>query len=374
MVDEPNSTSRQDDSAGGRRAGVVALLRVASILVDPEGRIAGWNRAAEELFGHRAEVACGRTASGLLPAIEPRPETADPAPPGTGRRCDAFDTLDDLTQPDTAWAGTMAVIDREERLKDVLWWAYPLLEPGGRSLLALAADARPLRSSGPRIALGERLVPYAAAPAAGSARPHRVAAALGPAAADPAAPAALAAMLPIGSDERRQRLLAQVGAAGLPAIWVDSATRLPVMPYQSAGTGTARLVAGIGRRYPTPQQRVAQPRATGRPPEPSRPSAGLAGAGSDIELVTAHSDAAPGGVGSTIPGPREAVPAQTDGPTLGGTAIESAANGHPAAEPLVDGFTPPTDGPAHIDVPAPAAPPEGFAVLRGALRATSSRC
>ncbi|MFD0571075.1 PAS domain-containing protein [Kitasatospora gansuensis] len=144
MVDQPDSPPSADQPA------VVALVRLAVVLIDPDGRITYWSRAAEELFGHRAEVAFGRTASGLLPAVEPRPEPLLPRAGGAARRCDALDTLGDLTQTGPApWAGSMAVVDREERLRDVFWWAYPLTEPTGRGLLALAADARPLRAAAP---------------------------------------------------------------------------------------------------------------------------------------------------------------------------------------------------------------------------------
>ncbi|MEV4612278.1 SpoIIE family protein phosphatase [Kitasatospora sp. NPDC049258] len=350
-------------ASGAHPAGVVALLRVASVLIDPDGRIAQWDRTAEELFGHRAEVACGRNAAGLLPAVEPRPETAAPLPPGAGRRCDAFATLDDLTQLNAPWAGAMAVVDREDRLRDILWWAYPLTEPSGRSLLVLAADARPLRTTGLRIALGERLLPYAAAPTT-AARPLRVAAALAPAAAGSAA--ALEPLLPKGSAERRQRLLTQLVAAGLPALWVDSATLLPVLPYQSSPTGTARLAAGIGRRYPTPQQRVAQPRAGRRPPEAGRPVTtrpdgapltGGAAAGGRRTLDLPAAATGPEGeraLGSTIPGQREVAGTGED-TDPGGPAIESAANGSaPALE----------DGPAPAP-PSPPTPVEGVEVVRG---------
>ncbi|GAA0663317.1 hypothetical protein GCM10010193_13370 [Kitasatospora atroaurantiaca] len=332
MVDQPNSTA--NNSPDDHPSGVVALLRLAAVLIDPDGRIAQWNRAAEELFGHRAEVACGRTASGLLPAIEPRPETAGPRPAGGGRRCDALDTLDDLTQLDrTPWAGSMAVTDREDRLRDMLWWAYPLTEPVGRSLLVLAADARPLRSAGPRIALGERLLPYAAAPASQGGF-HRVAAAFTPA--GPAGAAALAPLLPKGSDERQQRLLGQLAEAGLPALWVDAATRLPVLPYEQTGSGVARIAAGLGRRYPTAQQRAVQPRAVRRPPEASRPGSGPSAIGLQV-LPAADGVDGPKAPGA-VPGPREAAssrggnpPATPTGstrPTPGGPTIESAANGH----------------------------------------------
>ncbi|BAJ29748.1 MULTISPECIES: SpoIIE family protein phosphatase [Kitasatospora] len=326
MVDQPDSPPP---------AGVVALLRVAAVLVDPDGRIALWNRTAEELFGHRAEVALGRAAHGLLPAVDPRSD-------GPAHQCDAFDTLDDLalTGP---WAGPMTVQDREERPRDVLWWAYPLVEPTGRSLLVLAADARPLRSAGPRIALGERLVPYAAAPAA--ARPRQVAAAFAPP--GPAAAAgALAALLPPGAEERRRRVAEALAEAGPPALRVDGAIRLPVVPYQTSpeGAGTARLAAGIGRRYPTAQQRAAR-RADG--PPPGTGAAGPAG----VRIPPAGP--AVRRPGSTVPGPREAA---AHGPNPGGPAIDPAA----AAVPE------PTSAPAAAVPPSRTADPgTGVEVVRG---------
>jgi serine phosphatase RsbU (regulator of sigma subunit)/anti-sigma regulatory factor (Ser/Thr protein kinase) len=349
MVDEPNSTQIPNDGAGDPPSGVVALLRVAAVLVDPDGRIDQWNRAAEELFGHRAEVTRGRTASGLLPAIEPRPETAPPrgAP---ARRCDALDTLDDLTQVDTPWAGSMSVVDREERLRDVIWWAYPLMEPSGRSLLALAADARPLRAGGPRIALGQRMLPYAAAPVTGGGF-HRVSAAFAPA--GPAGAAPLAGLLPAGA-ERRARLLAGLARAGLPALWVDSATRLPVLPYEPAGQGAARVTAGLIRRYPTPQQRAERPRAGLRPGEPAG-SGGRVAIGLQVLPAGAPKTADGPRLGSTVPGQRDTGDATANGPTQGGPAIESIANGSaPARESVPGPAGPSTDGPA---VPAPAQPP-----------------
>ncbi|WP_441251122.1 SpoIIE family protein phosphatase [Kitasatospora sp. McL0602] len=336
MADEPNSTPSMPNGApggpsgappgSGRPAGVVALLRVASVLVDPEGRIDGWNRAAEELFGHRAEVTRGRMASGLLPALEPRPGAAGPGPAGTGRRCDAFDTLDALTRPDdTPWAGAMAAFDREERLRDMLWWAYPLADPAGRSLLVLAADARPLRSAGPRIALGERLLPYAAAPGSLGGF-HRVTAAFTSAGAGGAA--AVEGLLPRGPGERRRRLLGLL-TADAPALLVDSATRLPVLPYEPAGAGVARVAAGLGRRYPTAQQRAVLPRAARRPPEPARPGPGQAAIGLQV-LPTADSGV-PGQARRPVLAPAGRANGSSTVPTPGGPTIEPSVNGHAPA-------------------------------------------
>ncbi|GAA2134307.1 hypothetical protein GCM10009760_11440 [Kitasatospora kazusensis] len=359
MADEPNSTP---NTAG---AGVVALLRIASVLVDPDGRIALWNRAAEELFGHRAEVACGRNASGLLPAVEPRPEIPGarrdgPVPLREGRRCDALDTLDDLTRLDrTPWAGAMAAIDREERIRDVLWWAYPLIEPSGRSLLVLAADARPLRSAGPRIALGERLLPYAAAQSVPGG--YRVAATFTGTA--PGCADALAGLLPKSSDERRRRLLEQLAEAGAPALWVDAATRLPVLPYEPTAAGVARVAAGLGRRYPTAQQRALQPRAARRPPEATRPAVGR---------LDAALQAPPAPAGAGVPAPREAAARHplarvtskpSTGPTPGGPAIDPVTVDPVTVEPVT--VDPAANGhtPARAAVPAPAGPSPTVEVL-----------
>ncbi len=325
MVDQPDPTPP---------AGVAALLRVAAVLVDPDGRIALWNRTAEELFGHRAEAVLGRTAHGLLPALEPRPDGSGPA-----HRCDAFDTLDDLTL-DGPWAGPMAAHDREERLRDVLWWAYPLVEPVGRSLLVLAADARPLRAAGPRIALGERLLPYAAAPAA--ARPQRIDAVLAPP--GPGSAEALAGLLPPGSAERRRRLLDALALAGPPALRVDGAAGLPVVPHQPSpeGAGTARAAAGIGRRYPTAQQRAARRAA--------EPAPGTGAAGATGVRIPAAGPATPR-PGRPVPGPRDAA---AHGPTPGGPAID------PAPDPTTDPVSPATVPPSRT-----ASSGTGVEVVRG---------
>ncbi|MFC9325773.1 SpoIIE family protein phosphatase [Kitasatospora sp. NPDC057015] len=376
MVDEPDSTPTPDvapaahggsTDRGDSPPGVTALLRLAAVLVDEDGRIVHWNRAAEELFGHRAEVAHGRTASGLLPAFEPRTgphALSDGARQPAGRRCDAFDTLDDLTQLDTAWAGPMAVTDREERLRDILWWAYPLIEPAGRSLLALAADARPLRTAGPRIALGTRLLPYTAG-AGTHGGFHRLTSTFGPPGQSAAGP--LAGLLPTGSPERVGRLLAQLGRAGLPCLWVDAATTLPVLPYEPPATGTARAAAGLGRRYPTAQQRAAR-LGSGRPPDQSagrRADGGAVGhqvaaRGAALGLRVLPSNG-PGpadtGSGGGLPGQREATaPATATASSEGGVTIEQAA-----VEPSVNGHRP--GGADTATVPAPAGAPPADQLL-----------
>ncbi|MEK2487949.1 SpoIIE family protein phosphatase [Kitasatospora purpeofusca] len=370
MVDDPNSTPRPTGTApepgtppGDQPSGVVALVRLAVVLVDREGRIAQWSRAAEELFGHRAEAVHDRPAAGLLPAAEPRSVPGQAGPGATGRRRDTFTTLAELTSDGAAWAGQLPVVDREEHLRDVLWWAYPLDGPAGR-LLALAADARPLRTAGPRLALGERLLPFAAAAGALGGF-HRLSAALG--AAGRPVPGTLAAVLP-GAAERRGPLLAALARGGLPALRLDPSTVLPLHPADPAA-GTAHAAAGIGRRYPTAQQRTARlgPPA---PPEPSAPGRRPAAAPPVGPLpAQREAAAAPAAADRTARSDRPGVDLTTGGvpaPPRGGTTIEQttvgpSANGHrlhpgdPAAPTAPTAPAAPAAPAAPITVPGPAA-------------------
>ncbi|WP_406201212.1 SpoIIE family protein phosphatase [Kitasatospora sp. NBC_01560] len=364
MADEPNSTPRPAATAAGPLAapgdqpsGVAALVRLALVLVDRTGRIAQWSRAAEELFGHRAEVTCDRPAAGLLPAVDPR-SIPGPAAPAVRRRRDALETLAELTAGDHPWAGQMPVTDREEHLRDVLWWAYPA---AGGGLLALAADARPLRTAGPRIAVGERLLPFAPVSAARGGF-HRLSAALTPPGRP--VPEPLARLLAAGSAARRELLLDTLSGAGLPALRLDRTTVLPVLPADPAA-GTAHAAAGIGRRYPTAQQRAAR---IGPRPQPDQPAPGRRPPGP------------PGQLPGQLPGPREAgapaarpataevagvpptgtpaVPAPPrGGATIEQAAVESSANGQQARR---GDQAPPAGIPVPVPAPVPApAGPEG---------------
>ncbi|WP_327068031.1 SpoIIE family protein phosphatase [Kitasatospora sp. NBC_01302] len=367
MADDPNSTadtSAQQPSAPGavtaaqlvpappdpdqatdqQPSGVVAMVRLAAVLVDPDGRIALWNRGAEELFGHRTETVQGRTARGLLPTVP----SARPGSATAHRRGDAFDTLDDQTTVG-AWAGPLAVTDREERVRSVLWWAYPLVEPDGRSLLLLAADARPLRMRGPRIAIGRRLLPYAAtdtndwgAPRAEGGVFHRISAALG--STTPGSAAALAPLLPRLGATRLRGLLRRIAAAGAPALWVDAGTRLPVVPYEPLAGGVAQLAAGLGRRYPTAQQRSAAARGY-TPPEAQGGSPGLRAVPEPRTADPAQqhgADPAPGRATSAgLPAPRPAAPGPAPSPGAPLTTEQ-----RPAAVPAPATAASPSAGPA----------------------------
>ncbi|WP_329134207.1 SpoIIE family protein phosphatase [Streptomyces sp. NBC_01476] len=253
--------------------GVAALVRLAVLCVDPDGRVSYWNRGAEELFGHRWEHVFGHRASGLLSATSPATATASVR--SAAQPQDTLDLLDDLTDP--AWAGALAAADRDGVLKDVLWWTYRLVEPGGRSLLAIAAHAKPLRTGSLRIALGGRLLPYTAE------GPQRqdisVAAVLTPAAdpaADEAMAARLASVLPGVSPGRLDRIVRQIAALGHPGLEVEGGTRLPVVPHDYARfAAISGATAPSVRRelLPPPREGAAGERAAGERAAGERPGA-----------------------------------------------------------------------------------------------------
>ncbi|MEU3463370.1 SpoIIE family protein phosphatase [Streptomyces sp. NPDC006733] len=222
-------------------SGVAALLRLAVICVDPDGRVSYWNRGAEELFGHRWEGVFGHRASGLL--------TASGAP-----HQDTLDLLDDLTHP--AWAGSLPTTDRDGTVRDVLWWTYRIMEPAGRSLLAIAANAKPLRSGALRIAIGDRLLPYAAetparegitisaqlAPVPDLAHARQLTTRLG-------------IVLPRVSAGRLERIMGQVVPLGYPVLRVDGSTELPVLPREYEADGGTLRPARTNRRELLPGPR-----------------------------------------------------------------------------------------------------------------------
>jgi PAS domain-containing protein len=239
--------------------GLTALLRLAVLCVDPDGRISYWNRGAEELFGHRWEHVFGHRASGLLTPTRAA-AGAPPVASGTARQ-DTLDILDDLTT--SVWAGALAATDRDGTVKDVLWWTYRITEPGGRSLLAIAAHGRPLRTGGLRIALGSRLLPYTAE------GPQRqdiaVAAVLSPAP-DPGRghtlTARLGTVLPGISPGRLDRIVRQVASLGHPAIEVEGSVRLPVTPQDYAQVATAARADRSARRELLPGPRPGRAATT----------------------------------------------------------------------------------------------------------------
>lgn len=108
------------------------------------------------------------------------------------------------------------------------------MEPAGRSLLAIAANAKPLHTGALRIALGDRMLPHAATEPPGSDG-IRVAARLAPVA-DPSHTELLAtrlgSVLPRVSPGRLERIMHQIVSLGYPVLAVEGTLPLPVLPYE----------------------------------------------------------------------------------------------------------------------------------------------
>ncbi|MEY9843270.1 SpoIIE family protein phosphatase [Streptacidiphilus sp. MAP5-3] len=214
------AASQQATGAEEGVPGVVVLARLAALTVDSDGRLTHWNLGAEELFGHRRNDVLDRTTTGLLPL----------SGPSAG---DALDRLDDLVSVARPWAGELAVTDRDGRLVKIHCWAWRTVEPSGRGMLVLAADARQLRGPGLRIAVGEQLLPFTAAmpggPGGGALSAEPVHMPCGSKDACERTVRRLLPLLPRAADERRRALLAQLVEAGAPALRLDGLT-LPLSP------------------------------------------------------------------------------------------------------------------------------------------------
>ncbi|SEG43230.1 Serine phosphatase RsbU, regulator of sigma subunit [Actinacidiphila yanglinensis] len=298
--------------------GLAALLRLAVLCVDPDGRISYWNRGAEELFGHRWEHVFGHRATGLL-------STTSPSAGRTGTRAaashhDTLELLDDLTV--SSWAGALAATDRDGTLKDVLWWTYRLVEPTGRSLLAIATHAKPLRTGGLRIALGGRLLPYSAE---GPQRQDIAVAAVLMPSADPSAGQALAGrladVLPGASPGRLDRIVRQVGALGHPALEVEDGARLPVVPHERA-----RLAAAARAETAVRRELLSSSLGGGRG------SAGAArgdGTGQAADLSSASALTAVPLPSLTSPPVSTVTPSQAGGPATGSAGTAAGVQGAP---------------------------------------------
>ncbi|MFC1417635.1 ATP-binding SpoIIE family protein phosphatase [Streptacidiphilus cavernicola] len=307
-------------------SGVVAVVRLAVLMVDSDGRLSHWNRAAEEVFGHRRDDVFDRTASGLLPLA--RSSTA----PAEGRLGDALDHLDDLTAYAPSWCGELQVTDRDGRSVEVLCWAYRLVEPTGRGLLVLAADARPLREAGPRIALGDQFLPYAAsgaAGAAGSAALPIVPVWSAPAgtADDRRAAQRLSAMLPRTAEDRRARLIGQLVAAGAPALLLDGTIRLPVIPHELPDGSPLPEAVGLPvYTGPVGADRQAEERDAAADSPKNRPDA----------VSTSHRNGAGPAPDPLVPTPRTGDGPFT-GPFTGPTGLPATAVDAASAGPRPDG-------------------------------------
>jgi serine phosphatase RsbU (regulator of sigma subunit)/PAS domain-containing protein len=306
--------------------GMTALLRLAVLCVDPDGRISYWNRGAEELFGHRWEHVFGHRASGLLTPARAA-AGAVPTASGTARR-DTLDVLDELTT--SAWAGPLAATDRDGTVKDVLWWTYRISEPGGRSLLAIAANARPLRTGSLRIAVGGRLLPYTAE---GPQRQDIAIAAVLCPAPDPAQGHALTArlgtVLPGVSFGRLDRIVRQIAPLGHPALEVEGSVLLPVTPQDYAQIAAAARADRSARRELLPGPRQEDPAAS-----PVGECEGAPGRAATTESATVRKRTTTQGGDRSSAAALTAVPFPSAGPA-------SAFTSHPPPAPPAQDPVPP---------------------------------
>lgn len=251
----PGPAETESADTGLTETGRVPL---AVVVVDGAGLVSHWSSGARRLFGVPREEAVGEPAidllpvSGALPDIDDHPPYDDHAPhdgfgPGPG------DSLDRGPAHPAAGRARLTVPERpgaeprpagwERKRVDVLWWAYPLVGPGGERLLVLAADAeglrRPGRDDGPRV---ERIAPGFAL--------HTDF----PGAEDLAR--GLPEILPNMSVEDSARIVAQVLELGYPILEFSQNDRVPVTP----DWGVARRVERRARR-----ERAARAAAAGRP-------------------------------------------------------------------------------------------------------------
>ncbi len=222
----PAPAPPRPQATGPAPHGFSALLRLAVVSLDGDGRVAHWNRGAEELFGHRWEAVFGHSAGGLLDTTAAGPDSA---------QRDGFGLLDAVTA--TSWAGEFAVTGLNDRHREAMWWSYRMDDEPGGGLLVLAANAAALRSGGLRVAVGRRMLPYALAGSAGPAG-VRVTPRLGPPTdphrpVDDATAERLRAVLPRAGRGRMEQLMRLVRRLGYPAIEVEGAAALPVLPYEA---------------------------------------------------------------------------------------------------------------------------------------------
>lgn len=137
---------------------------LAVVVVDRDGLVSHWSRGARRLFARPAAEAVGRTASDLLPVSGALPDPDHPSPPGSGAAQDGPGPDPESPRggrpPCRASGRARLTVPGGDRV-DVLWWAYPLVDPGRQRLLVLAADAGAVRPADG----GEPVAPARIAPA-----------------------------------------------------------------------------------------------------------------------------------------------------------------------------------------------------------------
>ncbi|MFJ7175287.1 SpoIIE family protein phosphatase [Streptomyces massasporeus] len=132
------------DAVTAAPGGLLDLLKVAAVVLDPGGHIALWSPEIEQLLGWTAEEALRRRADTLLVSPENRPRGRELfAQVSTGAR----------------WAGVFPLQHRDGTERAVEFRTMRLLDPEGQPhLLGLATDATTVRQVERDLALSHSLV------------------------------------------------------------------------------------------------------------------------------------------------------------------------------------------------------------------------
>ncbi|MEV5439915.1 SpoIIE family protein phosphatase [Streptomyces sp. NPDC052682] len=222
----------------GTATGPAGRIPLAVVVVDRQGLISHWSSGARRLFGVARQEAIGRPAVDLLPVTGMLPEDTGPEAAYDGPGPDLEASLDAGLSYPAAGRARLAAAGRDR--VDVLWWAYPLLGPGPKRLLVLAADAHALH--GGQEPAAERITPGFA--------PHTD---------FPGADAlarALPEILPHMSVGESTGIVTQVLELGYPVLECSRHDRVPVTP----DWGVPRRAERQARR-----DRIARARAAGEP-------------------------------------------------------------------------------------------------------------
>ncbi|MET9391028.1 SpoIIE family protein phosphatase [Streptomyces sp. NPDC006624] len=132
------------DAVPAAPGGLLDLLKVAAVVLDPGGHIALWSPEIEQLLGYTAEEALRQRADTLL---------VSPAERSRGRELFA------QVSSGARWAGVFPLRHRDGTERPVEFRTMRLLDPDGRPhLLGLATDATTVRKVERDLALSHSLV------------------------------------------------------------------------------------------------------------------------------------------------------------------------------------------------------------------------
>lgn len=234
----PGRPTATDEARSGNGGRLLGLTRLAALVTDQEGLISHWSHGANELFGYAWQEAVGRRPGALLRFP-----------------CEQRQALEPVERkPAHAWTGTWPIVHRDDISYDVVWWVYPIAVFGGPGLLALAADGNLLRTTGPRLAIGDCLIDPCSPPSAASLDPSmRVLRAEPALAKTEGLPEVdqlgqrLGELLPRMGPEINERVIRQVLAHGYPILDMTVTARVLIVPYW----GRARRAPRLG---PTPAE------------------------------------------------------------------------------------------------------------------------